>query len=64
MSRPEIDIFWEALVENGACSEETLKVVTNGWGYNMETLETVLYVTTGYRTHEQWAETGYDLGQG
>lgn len=56
--------LWDALIEHGACSEETLKVVANGWGFTLDNLETVLYVTTGYRSHEQWADAGYDLGQG
>lgn len=56
--------LWDALVEHGACSEETLKVVANGWGYTLDNLETVLFVTTGYRSYEQWSETDFDLGQG
>lgn len=56
--------LWDALIEHGACSKETLKVVCNGWGYNLDNLETVLYVTTGYRSLAQWDEADYDLGQG
>lgn len=56
--------LWDALVEHGACSEGTLVVVANGWGYTLDNLETVLYVTTGYRSYEQWAEADFDLGQG
>lgn len=44
--------MWDALLEMGV-SEDTLQIVTSGWGYSRDTLETVLYVHTGYRTFEQ-----------
>lgn len=56
----ELSQLWDDLIEHGACSEETLQVVTDGWGYNLKTLETVLYATTGYRNLEQWADAGYE----
>ena len=62
MMESDKDRLWGALVEHDACSEETLTVVANGWGYTLDNLETVLFVTTGYRSHEQWAKAGYDLG--
>jgi hypothetical protein len=48
-----IEDAWDYLTENGIADEETLYLVTNGWGYTLETLETVLYVRTGYRSFDQ-----------
>jgi hypothetical protein len=47
------DTAWDYLLENEIVSEETLKVVTSINGYNIETLQDVLYATTGYRSFEQ-----------
>lgn len=41
--------YWDYLVDNEICSEETLKVVTSINGYNIDTLKDVLFATTGYR---------------
>lgn len=51
-----VDNAWDYLVDNGITSEETLRVVTNINGYSLETLEDVLYATTGYRSFEQLDE--------
>lgn len=48
-----IEQMWDWLIDTGAASEDTLKVVTSINGYNTETLENVLYATTGYRSFEQ-----------
>ena len=37
-------------------SDETISVISAINGYNMETAESVLYVTTGYRNFEQYLE--------
>lgn len=47
------ETLWDYLLDNNIASEETLKVITSINGYNTETLEDVLYATTGYRTLEQ-----------
>jgi hypothetical protein len=52
----EVGDAWDFLIEYGIASEETLRVVTNINGYNLETLENVLYSETGYRTFEQYKE--------
>ena len=52
-----VEQAWDYLIENNIASEETLKVVTNINGYNLETLEGVLYSETGYRSFEQYKES-------
>lgn len=44
---------WDYLLENGIASEETLRVVTSINGYNIETLNAILYAVTGYHDIEQ-----------
>ena len=52
----ELSNLWVYLLDNGIVSEQTLRVVTNISGYNLDTLESVLYATTGYRSLEQIKE--------
>lgn len=56
MDENNISHIWDYLVENGIASSETLKVVTAINGYNVETLNDVLYATTGYRSLSQIEE--------
>ena len=42
----EVDIAWNVLLETGV-SEETLQIVTSINGYNIETLQDILYVISG-----------------
>ena len=42
----EVDIAWNVLLEIGV-SEETLQIVTSINGYNIETLQDILYVISG-----------------
>lgn len=44
---------WDYIIENEIASEETLNVVTSINGFSLETLEDVLYSTTGYRSFSQ-----------
>ncbi len=44
---------WEYLTDYLNVNEETLKIVTAINGYNLETLEDVLYAVSGYRSFEQ-----------
>lgn len=46
---------WDRLIELGV-SEDTLKVVTAINGYNVDTLESVLYAVSGYNDFEQLGE--------
>ena len=45
--------LWDYLLDGGLASEETLKIITAINGYNLDTLEDVLYATTGYRSLDQ-----------
>lgn len=47
---------WSYLIEHGIVSEETLQVVTDINGYSIETLEDVLYATTGERDFDDLEE--------
>lgn len=47
---------WDLLVESGLVSNETLEIITSINGYSEDTLNDVLYVTTGYRNFDQWLE--------
>lgn len=54
----DITKLWDYIIENDIASEETLKIITSINGYNIETLNDVLYATTGYRSLEQIKEHG------
>jgi hypothetical protein len=55
----DIDDVWGILVDYEIATEEELKLVTDINGYNMETLNDVIYVRSAYRDIEQLIE--YDL---
>lgn len=50
---------WDLLVEMGV-SEETLDIITSINGYNLQTLEDVLYAKFGYRSFEQLERESYN----
>ena len=45
--------LWDYLIETETATESELQLVTCINGYNLETLESVLYTKTGYRSLEQ-----------
>lgn len=45
--------LWEQMVELGICTDEELGLATALCGTNIHTLESVLYIRTGYRSIEQ-----------
>ena len=47
-----IEEAWETLLEMGV-SEQTLQIVTSINGYNMETMNDILYAHTGERSFEE-----------
>jgi len=55
-----VEAAWDKLVEEHNVSEETLKVVTSINGYNIDTLEDVLYAVSGYNSFEQLDNEGED----
>ena len=48
--------MWMDLVQCFIATDEELELVTSINGLNMETLNDVLYVRTGYRDWEQYAD--------
>lgn len=51
--------LFDLMIEHGIITEDEFSLVTDGWGYNLETAETVLYVRTSLRSLEQLKD---DLG--
>ena len=49
----ELDTIWDLYLTLDICSEETLRVVTDINGYNLDTMKDILYATTGLRSIEQ-----------
>ena len=50
------DKIWDYIIEMGIATEEELKLVTCINGYNEESLNSVIYARTGYRSMEQLEE--------
>lgn len=48
-----IEKIWDYLIENGIATKDELTLVTNINGYNMETLNDVIYARTGFHDIEQ-----------
>jgi hypothetical protein len=48
-----IDALWIEIVELGIATEEELQLITCINGYNEETLNSVIYARTGYRSINQ-----------
>ena len=52
MSR-NIEDVWGLLVDMGIATDEELQLVTSINGYNIDTLNDIIYVRTGYHDMEQ-----------
>lgn len=52
----KINEMWDWLIELEIATEEELELVTNINGYNIENLNDVLYVRTGYHSREQYED--------
>ena len=48
-----IDEVWDLLSEYGVATQEELELITCINGYNIDTLNDVIYARTGYRDIEQ-----------
>ena len=48
-----INEVWDLLIEYGIATQEELELVTCINGYNIDTLNDVIYARTGYRDIEQ-----------
>ena len=57
--KTEEDYLFEIFVEYGIFTEDEVNLCTKGWGWNLDTAETMLYVRTGLRNLKQLCK---DLG--
>lgn len=48
--------LWDYLTENDIATTEEISLVTDINGYNLDSLESILYCRTGYHTLEQAQE--------
>ena len=53
MNTKDIDEVWDFIIDYGIATEKELKLITCINGYNMTTLNDVLFARTGYRDIEQ-----------
>ena len=51
-----LETIWDYIVENGIATEDELRLVTSINGTNEDSLNSVLYSRTGYRSMEQIIE--------
>ena len=49
----EVNEAWDLLIEYGVATQEELELITCINGYNIDTLNDVIYARTGYRNIEQ-----------
>jgi len=52
----QINDLWDYLEMNGIATTEEIQLVTSINGYNLDSLESILYCRTGYHTLEQIQE--------
>lgn len=52
----ERDALCDALVEWNVATESEIGVAIHFGGFTLETIQSLLYYKTGYRTLEQWKE--------
>ena len=48
-----INEVWDLLIEYGVATQEELELITCINGYNMDTMNSVIYARTGYQNIEQ-----------
>ena len=60
MTQEEVMKVYNDLIEKGIASDAELNLITDINGLNIETLNDVIYVRTGYRTYEQLMEEYYE----
>jgi hypothetical protein len=56
MKNTQIDNIWQYIVDADIATDDTLRVITSINGYNIDTLNDVLYAVTGYRDIKQLKE--------
>jgi hypothetical protein len=52
----DVESTWDYLVDKGIATEKELQLITDINGYNMESLNDVIYAKTAYRNAEQLQE--------
>ena len=52
----DVDRAYDVLMEYGVATEDEISLVTSIIGYNLTSLESILYSRTGYRSFEQYLE--------
>ena len=50
--------IWDYLINSGIATEQELILITNINGYNIESLNQVIFARTGYRSLKQLQESG------
>jgi len=53
MTTTELNNTWQYMVDADIATDDTLRVITSINGYNIDTLNDVLYAVTGYRDINQ-----------
>lgn len=56
MTQNELMNIYNDLIERGVATDSELDLITDINGLNIDTLNDVIYVRTGYRTYEQLTE--------
>lgn len=54
-----VEKIWDNIIELEIATENELQLITSINGYNIETLNDVIYSRTGYRNIEQLKESEY-----
>lgn len=52
----EVSKLWDEVVELGIATDEEISLVTYINGFNVESINDIIYVRTGYRSLEQLKE--------
>lgn len=51
-----VNELWDQIIESGIATPEELQLITCINGYNMEALNNVIYVRTGYHSMDQMSD--------
>lgn len=56
----DVEGMMEYLIETGTCTEDELRLVAYINGQNQETMESILYARTGYRSFRQLDDVTFE----
>ncbi len=51
-----LEEIWEEIIEFGIATNEEIELITCINGYSLDTLNSIIYTRTGYRTIDQYKE--------